>query len=212
VSWTPCTSTQSSNLKWAGGGGINSPRHQTSRWLKAAETSTVGWSDAIFFRVSVHPVLLAVASTAHDFSDTTAPMLCTDGPLDHPVLKTPLPRDRRIDRRFTLTKASDHLVLKALSWRISVWIQTERRIDRRCPHLNRRIIRCYCPRCSSSATRPALLKNGPSVHPKVPRVSPSVPTRPTIAPMLAIMIPSVHPTVCFSFLFFMSSTWIFAST
>jgi hypothetical protein len=62
-----CTSTQSSNLKWEGGGGINSPRHQTSRWLKAAESSTVGWSDAIFFRESVHPVLLAVASTAHDF-------------------------------------------------------------------------------------------------------------------------------------------------
>jgi hypothetical protein len=61
-----CTSTQSSNLKWAGGGGINSPRHQTSRWLKATESSTVGWSDAIFFRASVHPVLLAVASIAHD--------------------------------------------------------------------------------------------------------------------------------------------------
>jgi hypothetical protein len=61
-----CTSTQSINLKWAGGGGINSPRHQTSCWLKAAESSTVGWSDAIFFRASVHPVLLAVASTAHD--------------------------------------------------------------------------------------------------------------------------------------------------
>jgi hypothetical protein len=31
-------------------------------------------------------VLLAVASTAHDFSDTTAPTLCTDGASDHPVL------------------------------------------------------------------------------------------------------------------------------
>jgi hypothetical protein len=45
-----CTSTQSSNLKWAGGGGINSPRHQTSRWLKAAESSTIRWSDAILFQ------------------------------------------------------------------------------------------------------------------------------------------------------------------
>jgi hypothetical protein len=61
-----CTSTQSSNFKWVSGGGINSPRHQTSCWLKAAESSTVGWSDAMFFRASVHPVLLAVASTAHD--------------------------------------------------------------------------------------------------------------------------------------------------
>jgi hypothetical protein len=60
------TSTQSSNLKWASGGGINSSRHQTRRWLKAAESCTVGWSDAMFFWASVHLVLLAVASTAHD--------------------------------------------------------------------------------------------------------------------------------------------------
>jgi hypothetical protein len=72
-------------------------------------------------------VLLAVASTAHDFSDTTAPTLCTDGASVHLVLKTLrpsrlcyLPRDRRIDQRFTLTKASDHPVLKASSWRVSV--------------------------------------------------------------------------------------------
>jgi hypothetical protein len=61
-----CTSTHSSNLKWANGGGINIPRHQTSRWLKAVESSTVGWFDVMFFQASVHPVLLAVASTAHD--------------------------------------------------------------------------------------------------------------------------------------------------
>jgi hypothetical protein len=41
--------------------GINSPRHQTSRWLKAAESSTIGWSDAMLFRASVHPMLLPVA-------------------------------------------------------------------------------------------------------------------------------------------------------
>jgi hypothetical protein len=86
------------------------------------------------------------------------------------------------------------------SWRVSVLIQTERPIDRRCPHLDRRIIWCYCLCCSSSATRLTLLKNGPSVHPTVPSVSPSVPTRPTIAPTLAILVPSVHPTVCFLFL------------
>jgi hypothetical protein len=120
--------------------------------------------------------------------------------------------DHRIDRRFTLTKASNHPVLKASSWHVSVWIQTEHRIDRRGPHSDRRIIRCYCLLCSSSATRPTLLENGPSVHPTVPRVSPCVPTRPTIAPTLAVLIPSVHPTVSFSFFFFASSTWIFAST
>jgi hypothetical protein len=45
-----CTSTQSSNLEWVIGGGINSPRHQTSRWLKAAEKGTVGWFDATLFQ------------------------------------------------------------------------------------------------------------------------------------------------------------------
>jgi hypothetical protein len=91
-------------------------------------------------------------------------------------------------------------VLKASSWRVSVLIQTERQIDRRCPHLDRRIIQCYCLRCFSSASRPTLLKSGPSVHPTVPRVSPCVPTRPTIAPTLAVLIPSVHPMVSFLFL------------
>jgi hypothetical protein len=99
-----------------------------------------------------------------------------------------------------MTKASDHLVLKTSSWRVSILIQTERRIDRRCPYPDRRIVRCYCLCCSSSATRPTHLQNGPSVHPTVPRVSPSEPTRLTIAPTLAIYVPSVHPTVSFLFL------------
>jgi hypothetical protein len=51
---------------------------------------------------------------------------------------------------------------------------------------------------SSDAT-----KNGPSVHPTVPRFSPGVPTRPTIAPTLAVLVPSVHPIVSFLFLFFL---------
>jgi hypothetical protein len=41
----------------------------------------------------------------------------------------------------------------------------------------------------------------PSVHPTVPRVSPSEATHPTIAPTLAIEGRSVHPTVSFLFLF-----------
>jgi hypothetical protein len=91
-------------------------------------------------------------------------------------------------------------VLKRLSWRVSVFIQTRHRIDRRCPYSDRRIIRCYYLRFFS-ATHPTLLKNGPSVHPTVPRFSPSVPTRPMIAPTLAIFVPSVHLTVSFLFLF-----------
>jgi hypothetical protein len=44
-----CTSTQSSTPKWRGGRGINSPRHQSSRSLKVAESSTIGWSDTMLF-------------------------------------------------------------------------------------------------------------------------------------------------------------------
>jgi hypothetical protein len=44
------------------------------------------------------------------------------------------------DRPFHLTKASVHPVLKSSSWRVSVLIQIERRIDRRCPYSNRRIM------------------------------------------------------------------------
>jgi hypothetical protein len=50
----------SSNLEWQGGRGIHRPRHQSSYWAKAAESSTIGWSDAMLFPTSVHPVLLAV--------------------------------------------------------------------------------------------------------------------------------------------------------
>jgi hypothetical protein len=44
-----------------------------------------------------------------------------------------------------LTMASVHPVLKASSWRVSIMIQMERRIDRRCHYSDRRIIRCYYP-------------------------------------------------------------------
>jgi hypothetical protein len=142
------------------------------------------------------------------FPDTIPPTLYTDNASVHPVLKDAstnrlcmLLRDRRIDRRYPLTKASDHLVLKASSCRVSVLIQTERRIDRRCPHSDRRIIRCYGFRCSSSVTRSTHLEIGPLVHPTVPRVLPSEPTRQTIESTLAIWVPSVHPMVSFSFFF-----------
>jgi hypothetical protein len=45
-----------------------------------------------------------------------------------------------------------------------------------------------------------LLEIGLSVHPTVPRVLLSEPTRPTIAPTLSIWVPSVHPMVSFLFL------------
>jgi hypothetical protein len=86
-------------------------------------------------------------------------------------------------RRFPLTKASVHPVLKTSSWRISVLIQTERRIDRWCPLSDRRIIWCYYLHCSSSAIHPAHLETGPSDHPTVPTsfdLLRSVPTTPTL--------------------------------
>jgi hypothetical protein len=55
-----------------------------------------------------------------------------------------------------------------------------------------------------------LLKNGPSVHPTVPRVSPYVPTRLTIAPTLAKLILSVHPMVSFLFLFLLGFDPLFS--
>jgi hypothetical protein len=53
-----CISTQSSNLKWVSGGGINSPRHSKSRWLTATKKVSVRWIDAILFNASVHSVPL----------------------------------------------------------------------------------------------------------------------------------------------------------
>jgi hypothetical protein len=160
-----------------------------------------------FSRASVHPVLLprhvAVEVLWHNCSEamlqryvgssgaeglaSKSSLLASNWPSDRPTL--------------TLTKVSDHPVLKASSWRVSVWIQTERRIDLRGPHSDRRIIWCYCLHYSSSATRPTLLNKGPSVHPTVPRVWPCAPTHPTIAPTLVNEGPSVHPTVSFLFLF-----------
>jgi hypothetical protein len=79
---------------------------------------------------------------------------------------------RPLDQRFPFTKASINLVLKTSSWRISVLIQIECRIDRQRPLSDRQIIWCYCLRCSSSAIHPAHLETGPSVHPTVPGFHP----------------------------------------
>jgi hypothetical protein len=119
---------------------------------------------------SVHPVP-SMSLSRWRSADITALTHYTDGVSVHPVLKTPqpkrlwkLPRDRRIDRRFPLTKASIYPVLKTSSWRVSVLIQTERQIDRRCPHSDCWIIRCYCLHCSSSAIHPTHIEYRPSDH------------------------------------------------
>jgi hypothetical protein len=137
-----CTSTQSSNLKWVSGGGINRPRHQTSCFLTTTDKVSVRWTDAIFFKASVHPMSLpcnlAVEILWHNCSDAIHRRCVSSSGVE--------------DRCFLLTKVLVHPALKGSSWRVYVWIQTKRRIDRRCPHLDCRIIRCYCLRCSSSAT------------------------------------------------------------
>jgi hypothetical protein len=126
-----CTSTQSSNLKWAGGGGINSPRHQTSCWLKAAESSTVGWSDAMIFQASVHPMLLAIASTAHDHWQN-----CSDTMFWCTVRSSSAERScgQNVSGSFhatvgsTVAHPSVHPLLKASSWRVSALFKLNHRI------------------------------------------------------------------------------------
>jgi hypothetical protein len=160
-----------------------------------------------FSRASIHPVPLpchvAIEVLWHNCSDAMLRRYVGSSGAKGLASKSPLldfnwPSDRLT---LTLTKASDHLELKASSWRGSVWIQTKRWIDRRGPHSDRQIILCYCLPCSSSATRPTLLKTGLSVHPTVPRVWPCAPTRPTIAPTLVFEGTSVHPTASSLFLF-----------
>jgi hypothetical protein len=84
---------------------------------------------------------------------------------------------------WTAADPSVHPMLKAPSWHVFVLIQTERRIDRRCPLLDRRIIRCYYLRCSSSAIHLAHLETWPSDHSTMSAsiyLLRSVPTTPTL--------------------------------
>jgi hypothetical protein len=99
-----------------------------------------------------------------------------------------------------LTKASVHPVLKTSSWNVFVLIQTELRVDRRCPHLYRRIIRCYCLRRSSSAiSSDASTKCTVGSSDGTNFILPSTHcTNYTNA--YPPMVSSVHPMVCFPFL------------
>jgi hypothetical protein len=101
-----CTSTQTSNLKWVSGGGINSPRHQTSRWLTSTKKGTVGWSDANFYRASVHPVPLprhlAVEVLWHNCSDAMHRRSVGSSGVEDPASKSPLLASNRPSDRPTL--------------------------------------------------------------------------------------------------------------
>jgi hypothetical protein len=72
VSWTPLhfhTIQQPQMGEWRG---INSPRHPKSRWLTTTEKGSIGWTDAVFFKASVHsmplPRHLAVEILWHNCS------------------------------------------------------------------------------------------------------------------------------------------------
>jgi hypothetical protein len=112
---------------------------------------------------------------------------------------------------WTTAQPSVHLVLKASSWHVSVLFKLDHRIDRRLSPMDRRFIRRCCFRGFSSPIHPTQLWKGPSVHPTVSSWLQSLRSVPS-APTLCTDGPSVHPMVSFSFFFFASSTWIFAST
>jgi hypothetical protein len=101
-----CTSTQSSNLKWVSGGGINSLRHQTSRWLTTTEKGSVGWTDATFSRASVHlvplPRHIAVEILWHNCSDTIHRRSVGSSGAEDPAAKTSLVASTRPSDRPTL--------------------------------------------------------------------------------------------------------------
>jgi hypothetical protein len=88
------TSTQSSNLKWVSGGGINSPRQPKSRWLTATEKVSAGWIDAIFFKASVHPMPLprhlVVEILWHNCSDTIHRGCVSSSGAEDPAAKSSL--------------------------------------------------------------------------------------------------------------------------
>jgi hypothetical protein len=101
-----CTSTQSINLKWVSGGGINSIRHQTSHGLKAVEKGSVGWTDARFSKASVHPVPLprhiAVEILWHNCSDAIHRRCVGSSGAEDPTTKSSLLASTRPSDRPTL--------------------------------------------------------------------------------------------------------------
>jgi hypothetical protein len=101
-----CTSTQSSQLKWVSRVGINSPRHQTSRWLTTIEKGSVAWTDARFSKASVHPVPLprhvAVEILWHNCSDAIHRRSVGSSGAEDPAAKSSLLASTRPSDRPTL--------------------------------------------------------------------------------------------------------------
>jgi hypothetical protein len=112
---------------------------------------------------------------------------------------------------WTAADLSVHPVLKTSYWRVSVLFKHDHRIDQRFPPMDRQFIRRCCLLGSSSPIHPTQLGKGPSVHPTYQANSSHCAVYQFLR-RYAPMVLSVHPTVTFSFVFFATSTWIFAST
>jgi hypothetical protein len=101
-----CNSTHSSNLKWVSGGGINSPRHQTSRWLKLLKKVPSDDPTLCFSRASVHRVPLprhvAVEVLWHNCSDTIHRRCVGSSGAEDLTSKSPLLAFTRPSDRLTL--------------------------------------------------------------------------------------------------------------
>jgi hypothetical protein len=163
-----CTSTQSSHLKWVSGGGINGPRHPKSHWLTTSEKASVEWTDAILFKVSVHPVPLPRQLSC--WGSLTELRRCY-APTHRRIIRCWRPRDQNVSSSFhatvgwTAVDPSVHPVLKALSWRISVLFKHDHQIDWWFHPRDRRFIWRCCLRGFFSPIHPTQLGKGPSVHP-----------------------------------------------
>jgi hypothetical protein len=95
--------------------------------------------------------------------------------------------------------------LKLQSWRVSILIQTKRQIDRRCPHLDRRIIRCYCLlQLSSLQSSDTITKWTVGSSDGANCIWPSAQCTKCTDSCTEGRVPSVHLTVSISFLFFRS--------
>jgi hypothetical protein len=193
-----CTSTQSSNLKWVSGGGINSPRHSKSRWLTATEKVSVGWTDAILFKASVHQVPLprhiAVEVLWQNCSDA---ML--RGASDHPVLKDSSPnpycmhlQERRMNRCITVGSSGAEGFVLAHLCLVQTWSSDRPTVQSNRPSVHPVLLSSRLQlNNSSDATRMWTIGSSDGANSAGPlRTVPSTPT-------LASRVPSVHPTVPF---------------
>jgi hypothetical protein len=154
-----CTSTQSSNLKWVSGGGINGLWKSKRRMSRCYPFQGVGSSGAPSMSLS-------------HWGSLTELLRCS-APTHCRFIRCWRPRSQIIPVSFhatvgwTATDPSVHPVLKASSWCVSVLFKHDHQIDRRFPPMDSRFIRRRCLRGSYCPIHPTQLEKGLSVHPTV---------------------------------------------